>query len=242
VITYNIHKGAGIEKNPSGLRKFLTNTPGLKDFDVLAVQEICGDNNALQVRTLSALLSTPSRPIYTYFVSSDLSAQKECGKGQAIFSRRPIVGTGSILLPFIRQPRVMVWVDVRVGTRLVRIYNLHLDNRSKRTLFIEKERLEQVRGALNTILEFRRLNPSAGTIVTGDFNSFGHVFNIWHREPSIKEMRKYFEASLRGYKMTALPFSQLDWIFYDGLELVSSRVIAHFEHSDHFPVVADFKL
>jgi len=242
IVTYNIYKGQGLEKNPLSLRYFLTEHPDLRGTDVLAVQEICGDGNARQVEILTGLLSEPGKRVHSHFVSSDLGDGEECGKGQAIFSRFPILGKGSVLLPFIRQPRVMIWVDLKIGARNLRIYNLHLDNRAKGKFFIERERLLQIQGALSLILEYRRQNPEASTVVLGDFNSIGRVVDLWRKEAAIQEMKKYFTPSLNAHHMTTLPFLQLDWIFFDGLELVQSKVVRHFENSDHFPVVADFKL
>ncbi len=240
-VTFNVYLGKGLDENPARFGRYLTDSQPLADFDVIGMQEVCGDRDLMHVRMFKAILATRG-PIYEHFVSSDPGDRKQCAKGQAIFSRHPIRARGSKLLPFVREPRMMVWVDLEVKGRAVRVYNLHLDSRSPNPLRSERDRRRQLLGALEEMLAFRAANPGAGVVVTGDFNSWGKILVPGARESGIREMEKHFDSTLRGFQVTHYLPAQLDWIFYEGMELVRSAVIRRFMYSDHLPVYADFRL
>jgi endonuclease/exonuclease/phosphatase family metal-dependent hydrolase len=239
VVTYNLHRGEGF-KDPAGFARFLNEDSRVGPFDVLGVQELCGNNGQKQVDDLTAILAKKG-PIYTYFVSSDPTDTKECGKGQAIFSRHPILGSGFRMLPFVREWRVMVWVDLEVAGRPVRVYDLHLDSRANNFFKSASERRKQILGVNADFIEFRKEHPNTATFVTGDFNSWNHVVDIGSQEACIKEMRKNFEPSIDHFVTTMVPW-QLDWIFSDAAEIVRSEVIRDGRFSDHYAVYADYDL
>lgn len=238
-VTFNIYLGKGLDENPARFGWYLNQTEPLKDFDVIGMQEVCGDREGEHLRMLRALLRQ-SGPIYSHFVSSDPNDRKQCGKGQAIFSRHPILSQGAKLLPFVREPRMMVWIDINVKGKPIRVYNLHLDNRSKNILNSERDRKRQIIGALDEIGAFRSAHPEAGVIVLGDFNSWGKMLVPGAWESGIREMARHLDPTLRGFHPTHRLPVQLDWIFFDGLELTGSAVIRRFMGSDHLPVYADF--
>jgi endonuclease/exonuclease/phosphatase family metal-dependent hydrolase len=239
-VTYNLHYGQGLVQDAAGFGEFLSRDPRVAGFDVLGVEELCGNDGGKQVTELSALLSQTG-PIYTQFVSSDVNDAKECGKGQGIFSRHPILSAGSVMLPHVRQPRVMVWVDLEIEGHPLRVYDLHLDSRAPNFLKSDPARLKQIQFALNLFLEYRQSHPGSDTLVMGDFNSWNHVVDVGTKEASIREMDKYFTPSTDHFEITQFPW-QLDWIFSNGPTLLRSEVVHEGQYSDHYPLCADYLL
>jgi endonuclease/exonuclease/phosphatase family metal-dependent hydrolase len=106
----------------------------------------------------------------------------------------------------------------------------------------EQGRLVQIRVILDHMREWRRTNPFTPLILMGDLNSLGKSYDPWRREASVREIMKTMKPSLTKHHHThvLLPH-QIDWIFYDELELQGSKKIL-VVLSDHYPVAADFRV
>jgi endonuclease/exonuclease/phosphatase family metal-dependent hydrolase len=185
-------------------------------------------------------------PSYSAVALSDPVGKMMCARVEAIFSRHPIVDSGAIDLPNVRQPRSAVWADIDVpswdgaGTERIRVYNAHLENRAAK-MSGEKGRLRQTRAILEHLEAWRATHPGTPVILLGDLNSLSRYWDFWHREASITELERHgLKPSLKRHHRTlTLTPHQLDWVFAQGLELQRSQVV-HLWLSDHFPVVADF--
>lgn len=252
VISYNVHLGeALIDEREGGSDSMLQTFQShdwLRNVDILGLQELCSDEGGWQVEYFNELLRSFGGPSYSVTALSDPVGKMMCARVEAIFSRHPIVDSGAIDLPNVRQPRSAVWADIDVpsasgtGTVRVRVYNAHLENRPENMSW-EGGRLKQTRVILEHLEAWRATHPGAPVILLGDLNSLSRYWDFWRKEDSITEIKRHgLESSLKKYNRTlTLTPHQVDWIFFDGLKLRRSRV-EHVWLSDHFPVVADFAL
>lgn len=220
----------------------------LRDVDILGLQELCSDEDGWQVDYFDKLMRSFGGPSYSAVALADPVGKTMCARVEAIFSRHPIVDSGVIELPNVRQPRSAVWADIDVpsadgaGTRRIRVYNAHLENRPENMSWA-KGRLRQTRVILAHLNAWRATHPDTPVLLLGDLNSLGRYWDFWRHEDSVTEIeRQGLECSLKNYNRTlTLTPHQIDWIFSEGLKLHGSRVV-HVWLSDHFPVVADFEL
>lgn len=222
------------------VRNALAHHPELRRFDVLGVQELCSHGDGVHIRAIEDVF-----PYHRFFGRSDPKRRGECEKGEAIFSRYPIARSGVIQLPPIRRiGRSAVWADVEVPqgeeVRTVRIYNVHLDNAAGEGVEAPEGRWVQMQEVLEHYRAWREEHGEDGVIFLGDFNALGELYDPWSDERTIAEVKQRFRPAVDG-EFTWLALYQLDWIFYEALELVSGQVVRVLL-SDHFPVVAEFAL
>lgn len=252
VVSYNVHLGEALIDERKGDSRSMSRTfrehESLRDVDILGLQELCSDEGGWQLDYFDALMHSSGGPSYSAVALSDPVGKMMCGRVEAIFSRHPIVDSGAIDLPNVRQPRSAVWADIDVpsadgtGTVRIRVYNAHLENRPKNMSW-EKGRLKQTRAILAHLAEWRATHPDAPVILLGDLNSLSRYWDFWRREASISEIqRQGLQPTLKKHHRTVtLSPHQIDWIFFQGLKQSRSQVL-HVWLSDHFPVVADFAL
>jgi endonuclease/exonuclease/phosphatase family metal-dependent hydrolase len=252
VITFNVHLGEALIDERDGGSKSMSRTfqqnPYLQDVDILGLQELCSDEDGWQLDYFDTLIRSFGGPSYSAFALADPVGKTMCARVEAIFSRYPIVDSGAIELPKVREPRSAVWADIDVpsadgtGTVRTRVYNAHLENRPENMSWPEG-RLRQTRVILDHLKAWRETHPDAPVILLGDLNSLSLYVDFWHREASIKEIEHAgLEPTLQKHHgtLTMTPH-QIDWIFFQGLKQRRSQV-EHVKLSDHFPVVADFAL
>jgi endonuclease/exonuclease/phosphatase family metal-dependent hydrolase len=252
VITYNVHLGKALiderEGGSDSMLRAFHDRASLRDVDILGLQELCSDEGGWQIDYFNELMRSFGGPSYSATALSDPVGKMMCARVQAIFSRHPIVDSGAIDLPNVRQPRSAVWADIDVpsadgaGTVRIRVYNAHLENRPENMSW-EEGRLRQTRVILEHLEAWRATHPDAPVILLGDLNSLSRYWDFWRKEDSIAEIKRHgLEPSTKKCNRTlTLTPHQVDWIFFDGLKLRRSRV-EHVWLSDHFPVVADFEL
>lgn len=222
------------------IRHALLRDPDLRAFDVLALQELCSDHDGAQIKRVSF-----GHGVHLIFGREDLDRDGECKKGQAILSRHPILDSGLIELPKIRSVgRSTLWADIQLPGQgpddALRVYNVHLDNRGE-SFFAADGRWTQAQAVLAHYASWHQEHPGAPVVITGDFNSLGNLFDPWREERTITELRGRLKSALPGDESTHILSYALDWIFYDGLTLVDSKVVSLLL-SDHYPVVAHFRL
>ncbi|MFL5347261.1 MAG: endonuclease/exonuclease/phosphatase family protein [Hyalangium sp.] len=252
VISYNVHLGeALIDERGGGSRSMIQafrDNATLRDVDILGLQELCSDEGGWQIDYFAKLMRASGGPSYSAVALADPVGKTMCARVEAIFSRHPIVDSGVIELPNVRQPRSAVWADIDVpsadgaGTRRIRVYNAHLENRPEHMPWA-KGRLRQTRAILQHLQAWRITHPDTPVLLLGDLNSLGRYWDFWRQEASVTEIqRQGLESSLKTYNRTlTLTPHQIDWIFFQKLKLHGSQVV-HVWLSDHFPVVADFEL
>ena len=107
------------------------------------------------------------------------------------------------------------------------------------SFFAAEGRWGQMQAILAHIAAWREAHPDAALLVVGDFNSLANLGDPWARERTIVEMHRRYDSAISEYTPTHLLQYQLDWIFYERLQLQEASVV-DLVRSDHYPVVAEF--
>lgn len=246
VVTWNVHLGRPLGAAPGEPRiaEILSSDPALGGVELLALQELCGNEGRWQLEYFAEAMRQRHGAAYTAFVRVDPDDPMMCERGQALISAHPIVDFGRVELPRVRQTRAFLWADVLMPNANgdpspLRVYVPHFENRSTLGTGV-MGRLEQARAVVEHLEAWRAQHPGTPVLLLGDLNSVGQLINPSSREPAINLLSRHLEPSLQAHHatMTSWPW-QVDWIFSGGLELVFSEV-ARVEGSDHWPVCADY--
>jgi endonuclease/exonuclease/phosphatase family metal-dependent hydrolase len=241
VVTFNVAMGLAFGKTFAGLiRSTFANNDHLRRFDVIGLQEACANDRAA-IELFRGVMKRAHGRVYEHLVLADPKSRESCRKAQVILSRYPIVRAGGLRLPKVGAHRSAAWVDLRIGTETLRVYNLHLSNRHGGDFAPEGGRWKQGRIVLDHWLETKRRDPRARGIVLGDFNSMGDLYRPARRELTLAMYSRHMTPNLRRFIPTMLLPYATDWLFSSGLTLRRSYVVPTV-YSDHFVVVADYAL
>ncbi len=238
-LTYNIHKGIGIDRRFRLER--IAEVIGHYAPDVVLLQEV--DQGAPRSRGLDLAVEL-SGALGLPRMALGLNVALKTGKyGNAILSRLPIVAARNIDLTmpesWIRRGCQHAALDLGRGRRL-EVFNLHLG-------LSARERALQVAELVRSA-EFRRAVRHAPTVVGGDFNDWRSLLL-----PTFTEGLGFHCATERTTgRRRAIPtypsFSPqggLDRIYYRGpvtlVGVQASRLRLARLASDHLPVIADFE-
>jgi endonuclease/exonuclease/phosphatase family metal-dependent hydrolase len=177
-------------------------------------------------------------------------------KGTVILSRFPMEGGGDI--PFGKTANSTLWVDVRIGKQLIRVYNVHLQSNKVTNAtekVIEEGEIEDketwhdiglVLGQVGRATEVRaeqaqRLNEhiaacSHPVILCGDFNDTpnSYVYRLLnaHLKDSFSEKSLGLGTTFAGI----LPFLRIDYVLTDPAFKIHAHRTVHGRFSDHYPV------
>ena len=241
VVTFNVAMNLAFRKPFAGLiRSTFVNNEYLKRFDVIGLQEACQNDRAAIELFRGVMLRTHGR-VYEHLVLADAKTRDKCRKAQVILSRYPIVRAGGMQLPRIGAWRSAAWVDLKVGSETLRVYNLHLSNRDGSNYTPIQGRWKQGKIVLEHWLEAKKKDPRLRGIVLGDFNSMGDLWRPSRRELTIIKYSQSMTPNLRRFVPTMFVPYQNDWLFSSGLKLRRSYVVPTM-YSDHFVVMADYSL
>lgn len=240
-ITYNIHKGIGIDRRFRLER--IAEVISHYSPDVVLLQEV--DQGAPRSQNLDLaveLSGTLGLPRVAFGLNVDL--KKKGRYGNAILSRFPIVAERNIDLTmpesWIRRGCQHATLDLGRGRRL-EVFNLHLG-------LSARERAQQVAELVRSS-EFRDAPPGHAAVVGGDFNDWRSLLL-----PTFTERLGFRCATERTQGRRRViptypsfsPQGGLDRIYFRGpLSLVAvqaSRLRLARLASDHLPVIADFTL
>jgi endonuclease/exonuclease/phosphatase family metal-dependent hydrolase len=239
VVTFNIAMGAAFRKPFTGLiRGTFEENPHLARFDVIGLQEACLNERG-PIDVFRGVMQRAHGRVYEHAFRADPMSREPCQKAQVILSRYPMRTRGGFLLPFVGARRSAAWADLDVGGETVRVYDVHLSNRSSKNYKPLRGREAQARVVLSHWLATRARNPKTRGIILGDFNSIGNVWQPHRPEPAISLLSRYLTPSLLKFHSTMWVPYKTDWIFSSGLKLKKSQVIPT-AYSDHFVVVADY--
>ena len=177
---------------------------------------------------------------------------KKVKYGQAIFSQYPIVNTGSIEFP--KTSNNAIFADIVKNNDTIRIYNVHLQSLrinpkvenlknedSDRLLKRVSQTFEKQQSQAELFLEHKEKSPYK-IIVSGDFNNT--AFSYVYKE--IKgDLNDAFKVSGNGFGRTYdfkfFPV-RIDFILADKDFEVTNFKTFNEKYSDHYPVLASFKL
>ena len=212
-----------------------------KNPDILCIQEYAPSANI-------DLKVYPYRYIFTTGV--------KIKSGQAIFSKFPIINEGNIIFP--NSNNNVVFVDIKKGKDIIRVYNMHLQSikispdvneidenidvinqQKSQKLFLRISKAFKQQQQQAEIFREHKMECTYPTIICGDMNNsaFSYVYR------SIKgKMKDTFEEAGKGfgatYKFRYYP-ARIDYIFADEKMTVKNfESFPDFINSDHFPILA----
>ncbi len=237
-ITYNIHKGIGIDRRFRLER--IAEVISHYAPDIVLLQEVDQGAPRSQSLDLAAELSgSLGLPQFAFGLNVDLKKGKY---GNAILSRFPILAERNIDLTmpdsWIRRGCQHATLDLGHSRRL-EVFNLHLG-------LSARERVLQVAELVRSS-EFRDAPPAHAAVVGGDFNDWRSLLL-----PTFTERLGFRCATERTHGRRRViptypsfsPQGGLDRLYFRGpLSLVSvqaSRLRLARLASDHLPVIADF--
>lgn len=232
VVTYNVHKCRGMDRNTSPER--IARILQTLDADVIGLQEILDVRGGLpeldQARHLAHSL-----PEYSWCVGENRILH-EGAYGNMTLSRLPIESFHNYDLTHQRrEPRGCLRTDLRLNdVTALHAFNMHLG-----TGFMERR--HQVRYLLNHL---EKETSSAPRILFGDFNE-------WTRGLATRTLTRNFNTfepkSMLKQRHTypgSFPILHLDHFYFDpALRLQHLHLVRTPEAliaSDHLPLVADF--
>src|SRR5262245_58656061 len=220
IVTYNIHRGRGLDGRVSLPR--IAEVLHEIDADVVGVQEIY----EVQAEHLAQQLGMQ-------FVTGVTVNRSDGARGNAILSHLPLEGVATFDLSVrTREARGGIRVDLRFHDQSLHVFNVHLGLR-------RHERAEQVKRLVERhILWDDRTGPR---IVIGDLNE-------WFPGRVGLALRREFSTGLRRHRThpALLPLWALDRIYWDhtlrgeGLRVHRSRLAR--VASDHLPLVATLRI
>ena len=230
IVTYNVHRCRGLDRRilPRRIAEIL----GPLQADIIALQEVLGKgpSGRGQDEELGAALGMGWVMAPTRYVRKHLF-------GNVVLSRFPIAQDCQFDLTWKkRKARCCQRADLRVGSHLLRVYNVHLGTGLG-------ERRYQA-GKLARILEDQHTgNPQ---VVLGDFNEWGRGLTSAMLTPGLKSLDLRSFLTRRRTYPGFFPLLHLDHIFYDpridvfNVEIPRTRLAK--VASDHLPIVADLRV
>jgi len=236
VVTYNIHRGKGLDRrvSPGRIAEVLAEI----DADVIALQEVvCGTEaggEADQGRFVAEALG------YNYQLGENRKL-KGAAYGNVALSRFPLkVVTNHDLSVEGYERRGALHTDVALTeTETLHVFNVHLG-----TAFLERRHQARRLSERSTGL-LHNVELKGAKIVLGDFNEWtkGLATRMLGSHLKSVDIKKYLGRA-KTYP-AFLSFMHLDHIYYDGpLDLLGLRVHRTKKAivaSDHLPLVAEFE-
>jgi endonuclease/exonuclease/phosphatase family metal-dependent hydrolase len=234
IATYNIHKARGLDSRTRVER--IARVLEKVNADIIALQEVVNREGASIEKHQAGYLA--ERLGYRFAIGE---TRKHRGGiyGNVTLSRWEFDQIRQIDLTVTgREERGALRTDVKIGHRLVHIFNVHLGT-------AHRERKKQAVRLMDKDL-LRAVDISGPRIVLGDFNDWNHglVTRTLSAEFHFSDIAAHLRRT-RGYP-GFLPLLHLDHIYCDDHVRIAG---AHFHRdrlaliaSDHLPLVADLKI
>jgi endonuclease/exonuclease/phosphatase family metal-dependent hydrolase len=229
IVTYNIHKGRGMDGRVS-IKRIADVLAGV-DADIVALQEVfsMADGHEGQVEALAASLGLQS-------VFGRTRHHLGRPYGNALLSRWPIVGSCDMDLSWAhRERRGCVRADLKTPFGILHVFNIHLG-----TSFFER------RHQVKSLLKAKQIHEdiSGPRVLVGDFNEWIKGLTTRMLSETFESLNLELHVRKRRSYPGLLPLVHLDHIYFERplhierAELIRNRLsrIA----SDHLPLVATF--
>jgi endonuclease/exonuclease/phosphatase family metal-dependent hydrolase len=179
---------------------------------------------------------------------------------QAIFSKFPIIDQGNIVFP--NSNNNVVYVDIKKGKDIIRVYNMHLQSikispdvseidenietinqgKSQKMLYRISKAFKQQQQQAEIIKEHKKNCPYP-SIICGDMNNSAFSYVYRNIKGSLNDT---FEEAGVGfgatYKFRYYP-ARIDYIFADDkMKVKKFESFSDFENSDHYPIMAKLSM
>ncbi len=172
--------------------------------------------------------------------------------GQAIFSKYPIVGSGSVAFP--NTSNNAIYADVVKGKDTIRVYNIHLQSLriDPKEQSLTKEDSEKLFNGVGKTFKEQQLQTelflkhkkecSYKMVICGDFNNtaFSYVYKAI-REDLNDTFKVAGNGFGRTYDLKFFPL-RIDFILTDETFNINSFKTYDVKYSDHYPVMAKVSL
>lgn len=235
---FNVFKWLDRDNVPDKILEFIND----KNPDILCIQEYS---------TSAKIDLKVYRHKYIFIEGNQIKT------AQAIFSKFPIINQGNIVFP--NSNNNVVFVDIKKGKDIIRVYNMHLqsikispdvseldeknidaiDQGKSQKLFnrISKAFMQQQQQA--EIVKEHKNNCSYPIVICGDMNNSAFSYVYRNIKGSLKDS---FEQAGVGfgatYKFRYYP-ARIDYIFADEqMKVKKFESFPDFENSDHYPIMA----
>jgi endonuclease/exonuclease/phosphatase family metal-dependent hydrolase len=261
MMTYNVHsfKPYGETSNESVKQQMLALVKN-ENPDIICFQEYYsrkrGPFNITD--SLKGILKTKN---YYFLPFSENSYE---GTGLAIFSRYPIVGKGDIQFSTNHTGNASIYVDVMVGAKKIRVYNVHLQSISfdkqdynyldkvthkmdaeitpaKRILRMLKSAFLK-RSAQVDIMKAHMKNCETPFLIAGDFNDTPASYAVTQLTKSLNNSFVEMGTGLGRTYNGKFPNFQIDYISATKTIKVINHRIIEARLSDHFPIRSDLRI
>lgn len=229
IVTYNIHKGRGMDGRISIKR--IVDVLAELDADIVALQEVfsVSDSHQGQVETIAEKLD-----MYPAFGCTRHHQGRPYGN--AILTRWPILLWRDLNISWgPREKRGCIRADVKTPRGILHVYNIHMGTRYF-------ERRHQVR----TFLSSKQLHEDlVGTrVLVGDFNEWIKGLTTRMLSEKFESLNLALHIGKRRSYPGFLPLLHLDHIYFERplhvekAELIRTRLAR--VASDHLPLAATF--
>lgn len=257
VMTYNVHLFQSVHSVDGNIKDSVIQLVNKANPDVLCMQEF--QTTIRGSKKLSDHIKNKCGFKDYYFAPWNKNDYH--GLGQIIYSKYPIINSGTITQNAYGINRI-TFADIVKEKDTVRIYNVHLRSfglQSEDKEFIqnpsgspedEKTVTKRVGRKLKEAFSNRSSQAESlakhieqtayAKVVMGDFNDTPMSFSVNRID---KKMNNAFRKKGNGWGVThyeIFPILQIDYIFSD-FEVVDYRIIKQ-KLSDHYPVWADLKI
>lgn len=242
LLTFNTHSSMGVRwsRSPS-FRNEIIDFIDEQDADIVCLQEF--DD-----------LRTGSQPFNKkyphHYVNRELRFNNSFRVIQAIFSKYPIVNSGSLSFP--ESSNNAIYVDILLRQDTLRVYNIHLQSLQFRAGMLKREESQRLFKRLDK--SFQKQQEQAKLIIdhceelnyrriiSGDFNNsqFSSVYKIIKGDLNDTFLEKGLGLG-STYNFKFLPF-RIDFILTDPEIEIKSHKNFNVQLSDHTPVMASFRL
>ncbi len=232
IATYNIHKGRGLDGRIRMER--IARVVEQIDADILVLQEVVShEGRSIEDHQASYLADR-----FGYHARIGETRKHHGGiYGNVTLSRWSFDLARHVDLSVAgREERGVLRTDIRVGSQLLHVFNVHLGTAHR------ERRTQAVRLIDESLL--RAIDISGPRIVLGDFNEWTHglVTRTLSAEFHLTDLRDHLPRT-RAYP-AILPLLNLDHIYFDhqlqvrGAKFLRNRL--SIMASDHLPLIADF--
>ena len=262
LMTYNVHMFRSFDENNAlDRKKDILQVFQEVDPDILCLQEFYtrkrGENN------LTSTFKNDFGFKHSFF--SPVAQNEYDAYGIAIFSKYPILRSGNITLPGSKPGASrLVYVDIRIGSQEVRVYNIHLKSigfKPEDYAFIRKGNSDmeedisstrRIGGRLKSAFQNRAEEAdvlyehletcSVPFLIAGDFNDTPLSYSV---NKIGRNAQNAFVKKGSGWGITYngdFPNFQIDYIMASEDFQINRYAIIQQKLSDHFPVWTDLSL
>ena len=255
VMQYNVHSFKALDKNDTlSTKKEVFDIIKSHRPDILTIVEF----NQFRKKPDNIVTEVDSAMGTRYHFFYHAKRRKTEHEGNAIYSRYPIIDSGSIVTN--RRLKILaIYADIRYGNKIIRVYSIHLnpvkiETEAKEQLLDGEIKvnqsafiLSQLSVAFKTrsnqvaIIKQHIKNCPYPYILTGDFNDTPISYSVHELGNGLKNAFREKGSGWQTTYYSIFPL-QIDYIFASPVFDVLNYQAINKGASDHKPVISDLQL